>query len=653
MKGSHALGGLLLLAALPLHGPLLPTGLGPFARAQERRRIAAREARRRPPPEGVGGGFNLGDSIRGPSGDRLGWMFGVRFHAGDHRSFTVAGDCTEEAITSAFEVDGAWVFLTEYGRALVSETFLGPLRVVAGAVCDHRAPAYGRGLAVQFVGDRPYAIDPRRGRVPLDAPPRTDEALFCDRLVGAAITREGALFRTDDGGARWRPVDLGGTPTRRDVAVSLECAQAVEAASPPELRVRTSHGWMHFAAGAPDARHPTLSPSTEPQGTSGDVEDPGRVRRQRYEVLAAGERPRCAGPDAPWAPPPVALRVASRGRPVRAPLFTGSGWTHSLRASDGALLARSSRAPGSYWDTLASLRWRGHDAQGEFRGTADISTAVHPPDLLDVTGVGVGQRALAVSRDGVLVGTTWDSILWARGRRAVDLSPFDTHLLWHLGTHLDDGRMLLVGLERSVADHGGTWTHDRAGRHRAVVARVDAEGAMAARAWSVHDADAQILGPAELGADFGLAVVDRGRVARFLPMDGDDAVGLGSLPVEGARVVPCATPAGSAPRLHSFSTRRESSDRVTPPIVIRSAIAGSVAFEASHAVYELRDGALCLRTLDARLPGTEDSTYDEMAPARFEAHDGRLDGVLDDGETVTPLRLVDDPRDEGRGEGRE
>ncbi len=653
MNGSHALGGLLLLAALPLHGPLLPAGLGPFARAQERRRIAAREALRRPPPENVSGAFNLSDSIRGPSGDRFGWWQGVRFRAGDQRSFTVAGDCTEEAITSVFEVDGAWVFLTEYGRALVSETFLGPLRVVAGAVCDHRAGAYGRGLAVQFVADRPYLIDPRRGRVSLHAPPRTAEALFCDRLVGAAITREGALFRTDDGGVRWRPVDLGGTPTRRDVAVSLRCAQTVEAASPPGLRVHTSHGWMLFADGASDAQHPTLSPSTEPRGTSGEVGDPSRVRQQRYEVLAAGERPRCTGPGAPWEPPPVALRVASRGRPVRAPLFTGLGWTHSLRAADGALLARSSRAPGSYWDTHASLRWRGHDAQGEFRGAADIPTEIHPFDHFDVTGVGVGRRALAVSRDGVLVGHSGDTILWARGHQSADLSPFDTNLLWRRGTHVDDGRMLLVGLEHSVSDYGGVYAHYGAGRHRAVVARVGVDGAMAARAWSVHDADAQILGPAELGADFGLAVVDRGRVARFLPMDGDDAVVLGSLPVEGARVVPCATPAGSAPRLHFFSALTGPSDRVTPPIVIGSANTEGVAFVATHAVYELRDGALCLRTLDVRLPATEDSDSDEMAPARFEAHGGRLDGVLDDGETVTPFRLVDDPREEGRAEGRE
>ena len=646
--------GMLLLAALPLHGLLLPTGLGDFARAQESQRDLDRALRRRPLPDGVVGSAPV-ECVGQHGVLRFCWTHGVRFIATSGGSMSVARERSTEAITSAFDTDHGWVFLTRSGRALAADTFLGPMRVAAPPVCGHRAPRYGIGRAVQFVGDAAYTVDPRRGRVPLRAPARVDEVLFCDRLAGAAIDRDGALFRTTDGGAHWRPVSLQTAPARRDVALSLDCDGGP--------RVRLTRAWWRFDD---DARRDALVAAEAPRPVEARGDDAPRLARERFDELVTVAAQSCddPAPEPPWDPPRATFVLRHRGETVRAPLFVGPD-VEAKRPPDGACAA----LPGSPIDRSARLRWRGRDARGAFTGAADCARGLFAvgagvcsgPDANDRPEFSLaGANVLAVGRDGALLDAPSGDSTWVHDGRCHPLTPFDAGLLTARGTHLDDGRLLLVGLEREPEEmHPDRMGDSRRGRHTFVLARVDADGAMTSRAWSVHDAEAWIIGPAELAGRLGIAVADRLHHGRFLPMEGDDAVALGPLPVQRPpestedddaptpypppQVRACGAPDASAPRLHFFAGEHDL-DGDSPPISLGPGLESRDRFHTAHAVYDLRGGALCLRTVDA----FEDEGYSAFGPreseeptgsVRFEARDGLLEGTLDDGRTTTLVRL--------------
>jgi hypothetical protein len=639
--------GLLLLAALPLHGLLLPTGLGDFARAQEARRTGERELRRRPLPDGIAGSEPV-ECVAGQGILRFCWTHGVRFVATSDGSLTVARERSTEAITSAFDTDHGWVFLTRSGRALAADTFLGPMRVVAPPVCDHRAPRYGLGRAVQFVGDAAYAVDPDRGRVPLRAPARVDEVLFCDGLAGAAIDRDGALFRTTDAGAHWRPVSLRTSPARRDVALSLGCVGGP--------RVRLTRGWWRFDD---DPRRDALVAADAPRPVEPRRDDAPRLARERFDELVTAAAPSCddPAPEPPWDPPRATFFLRHRGATVRAPLLVGADVV-AKRPPDGAC---SALAPSTDAPMTARLRWRGRDARGSFTGAADVFTVPHHEGMEEFSAEGA--NVLSVSRDGALLDTPLGDSRWVRGGRRTELAPFDAGLLTTRGTHLDNGRLLLVGLEREPEEmHPDQMGDSRRGRHTFVLALVDADGAMTSRAWSVHDAEAWIIGPAELAGRLGIAAVDRHHHGRFLPMDGDDAVALGPLPVERPpttaeddddpppypppQVRPCGATDATAPRLHFFSGVHDLYGE-SPPISLAPGAESEDRFRTSHAVYELRGGALCARTIDAFGDDfARDWTHASDEPTgavRFEARDGLLEGTLDNGRVTSPVRLTATP----------
>lgn len=628
---------LFVLAALPPHGLAPPTGLGDLARAQERRRC--------PLPDDVAGSSPVQCAAQ-RADLRLCWVHGVRFTAtipGD--SLSVARERSTEAISGAFGTARGWVFLTASGRALVSDTFLGPMRAVALPACGHRAPRFGLGRAVQFVGDVPYEIDPGRGRVPLHAPARVDELLFCDARSGAAIDRDGALFRTRDGGAHWQPVSLQASPGRRDVAHSLDCADGV--------RVRLTRGWARFDDDPRDALVPAAGPPrVEPRA------DDARVLRERFDELAVTPAPLCDDPEpeAPWDPPRARFSLRHRGEPVRSPLFRGSD-VLALQPPDGACAGISPPAVGPM---VARLRWRGRDARGAFTGAADVLTSIGADGAQEFAVF--ASSALSVSRDGALLDTPEGHQRWVQGTRRTELALFEAGLLISSGARLDDGTLLLVGFERGSEETQPDQVGDsRRGRHAFVLGRLGADGAMTSRAWSVHDAEAWIVGPAELAGRLGLAVVDRRNVGRFLPMEGDDAVALGPLPVERPQgsadddppihpppqVRVCGVSDASAPRLHVFPRMRDP-DGDSPPITLAPTIGSSDRFQTSHAVYELRGGALCARTIDAFETGQYDregsrGPGEPDGAVHLEARGGELDGTLDNGITTIRVRLTASP----------
>ncbi|MBI5517421.1 MAG: hypothetical protein HY909_26865 [Deltaproteobacteria bacterium] len=129
-----------------------------------------------------------------------------------------------EQVHGAVPLDHGWAFVTEDGVVAVSETFTGPLRRLGHVqlptdlpVALHQRPPWatvppflrGRVVVLDREGtlwssEGMEALGPQRG-LPVPA----HDAAFLDASRGAVVTRYGALLHTQDGGASWRPVDLG------------------------------------------------------------------------------------------------------------------------------------------------------------------------------------------------------------------------------------------------------------------------------------------------------------------------------------------------------------------------------------------------------------------------------------------------------------
>ena len=134
---------------------------------------------------------------------------GVRLVAGgDGRVLRVADDVPDTPFRS-LRLDGdAWGFVTLGGQVFASDTFTGPLRALGALPC-HTLPVRGsRGrLVAQSPDARFWSTDGRTPISPIATPPDTLLVVFTNHRVGAALTADGAVHLTDDGGVRWRRID--------------------------------------------------------------------------------------------------------------------------------------------------------------------------------------------------------------------------------------------------------------------------------------------------------------------------------------------------------------------------------------------------------------------------------------------------------------
>lgn len=206
--------------------------------------------------------------------DGLAGRGGQRFVAGNLRALveggrvTLADDRTAQPIADAVEVDGAWVFVDYGGAVTASDTFLGALRPVGRVPVGATTNPWSRGRAASARAGRLWLSDGRavsEARVP-GAP--VAEAAFESANVGVVVHRDGGLSVTDDGGARWRPVELRG-----------ELALAVRFDG--VMRVTTTRGVMTRAG---DALTP--APASPPPPS---YEETQRVERLRRKVRDAAQ----------------------------------------------------------------------------------------------------------------------------------------------------------------------------------------------------------------------------------------------------------------------------------------------------------------------------------------------------------------------------
>jgi hypothetical protein len=198
----------------------------------------------------------------------------LRFVAGNLRALvedgrvTLADDRTAQPIADAVEVDGSWVFVDYGGAVTASEGFLGALRPVGRVPVGATTNPWSRGRVASVRAGRLWLCDGRtvtEAQVP-GAP--VAAAAFESASVGVVVHRDGALSVTDDGGARWRPVDLHG-----ELALSVDFVDV--------MRVTTTRGVMTRAG---DALTPAPPPPSPPSH-----EDTQRAERLRRRVRDAAQ----------------------------------------------------------------------------------------------------------------------------------------------------------------------------------------------------------------------------------------------------------------------------------------------------------------------------------------------------------------------------
>lgn len=114
-------------------------------------------------------------------------------------------------LVSAVETARGWVFLAEDRRVFASDDFLGPLRAL-GRVRgrDVRMPRMSLGRAVILQAGALYTSDGRALTRAESLRGEVDQAAFTDERHGAVVRVDHTLARTQDGGATWMEVDLGG-----------------------------------------------------------------------------------------------------------------------------------------------------------------------------------------------------------------------------------------------------------------------------------------------------------------------------------------------------------------------------------------------------------------------------------------------------------
>lgn len=125
-----------------------------------------------------------------------------------------------EIIVSARAAHG-WVFIAADGTSARADTFVGPLSMLGHRPCAHgprdsyTANQQRGRLAITDCNGGAWISDGRAfERVAGLDGESVAEILFVDERHGAAITRDGVLRCTRDGGARWETVPTGGAGAR-------------------------------------------------------------------------------------------------------------------------------------------------------------------------------------------------------------------------------------------------------------------------------------------------------------------------------------------------------------------------------------------------------------------------------------------------------
>ena len=117
-------------------------------------------------------------------------------------------------IAAATQTARGWVFVAQDGVVAASDTFVGDLRRLGQtAVFAPPGARWSRGRAV--IADASGVLLTTDGASPLASMPGlsgrlVDSAVFVDAEHGAAVTRDGALLFTQNGGGAWRALQLAG-----------------------------------------------------------------------------------------------------------------------------------------------------------------------------------------------------------------------------------------------------------------------------------------------------------------------------------------------------------------------------------------------------------------------------------------------------------
>jgi hypothetical protein len=536
---------------------------------------------------------------------------------------------------------GGWLFLTQDGSLVRSDSFAGAIRRAGTVAPPYRPLRACRGrLAVVDDGGTLWLSDGTEppARAALPEPGRALTAVFLDARRGIVVLEGGQLARTGDGGAHWSRVHLGG-----------EAGWDVERVG-DEARVETTAGPR--AIDDSGALRPVTGELPPPLASPPDDQIAELRRAASRQRVAAGAAEGAPAPPARTpedterpAPPMTLTSEAYLCTPYRAPTPLRSPGTPPAvpgarsvsLVGPGARAALQIRRSRGRW--LARAAWEGVDPRGSFSGASSES-----PLAMARSGDAADPESAAWFLEGA----------WRSGTLFRRCADEQACTLLHAP---EGGPLAMLAPLPEIAQSSAPYSILPVGRAGALLLFRDRR-ILVSRLPNRERLDRAVVrerllgvdtvlipGPTgavrtrafvRLDADAPAALARRGGVWGYAAVEGDDARALRFHPLFPAPAAPAELRLPSpAPAALCGAARAPATELVGVrfPEVLRAA-APLIVDPDARAVLELSQDQICLRSLDS--PSSIEPGGDHGLHVAAGA--GGLTGVVDDGGQRQSIR---------------